>query len=233
MSYCFRFTVLMILACLLIACSSTHHALLDTIRLGFSSADDVTLTLEEVAASEFDLIYIQPDKGPRATMVLAELEHGQHKWLSADNVLLVLEHGRIVRSLGLSNDLTYVSNTGADPLRHKALLDANAKWQRVTDWQYRQQSGYELSSVFSQQQAEITVFEQRFSTRLLREQVTVVQTKATFENLFWFDESTGVLLQSQQQLAPHSPVFHITYISQAARLIKASSAEVRDSMDTL
>ncbi|MEE2001479.1 YjbF family lipoprotein [Alkalimonas sp. MEB108] len=233
MSYCFRFTVMMILACLLIACSSTQNALLDSIRLGFASVDDVTVTLEEVAASEFDLIYIQPDNGPRATMVLAELERGQHKWLSADNVLLVMEHGRIVRSLGLSNDLTYVSNTVADPLRHKALLDANAKWKRVTDWQYRQQSGYELSSVFSQQQAEITVFEQRFSTRLLREQVTVAQTKATFENLFWFDESTGVLLQSQQQLAPHSPVFHITYISQAARLIKASNAEIRDSMDTL
>ncbi|SEA28655.1 YjbF family lipoprotein [Alkalimonas amylolytica] len=233
MNYCRHFVVTAILACSLIACSSTQYALLDTIRLGFSATEDVTLTLEEVAGSEFDLIYIQPDNGPRATMVLAELEHGQHKWLSADNVMLVLEHGRIVRSLGLNNDLTYVSNTAADPLRQKASLDTNAEWRRLTDWQYRQQSGYQLASVFGLEQAEITVFERVFSTRLIREQVTVAQTKETFENLFWFDESTGVLLQSRQQLAPHSPVFHIIYISQAARLIKASTAAVRDSMDTL
>ncbi|MCC5824637.1 YjbF family lipoprotein [Alkalimonas sp.] len=233
MNYCSRFIAMIILACSLIACSSTQYALLDTVRLGFSSADDVTLTLDEVAASEFDLIYIQPDNAPRASMVLAKLEHGQHKWLSADHVMLVMEHGRIVRTLGLNNDLTYVSNTAADPLREKVVQDADAKWQRLTDWQYRQQSGYQLSSVFSQQQADITVFEQRFSTRLIREQVTVAQTNTTFENLFWFDESTGVLLQSRQQLAPHSPVFHITYISQAARLITANTASVKDSMGTL
>ena len=105
------------LALLLGACSSTQHAYLDTLKLALRSVDDATLSLTEVKQSDYDLIYIQVDDRARATMVLAYLEHGQHKWLSGDHALLVVEQGRIVRTLGFDNDLHYVSNRSLDPIR--------------------------------------------------------------------------------------------------------------------
>ncbi|MCH8539044.1 MAG: YjbF family lipoprotein, partial [Alkalimonas sp.] len=76
------------LALLLTACSSTQYAYLDSLKLALHKADDVTLSLLEVQQAEHDLIYIRVDDKPRATMVLAYLENGQHKWLSSDDVLL-------------------------------------------------------------------------------------------------------------------------------------------------
>lgn len=217
-----RLVVSIVLAGLLIGCGSTSRALFDTIKVGFSSAADVTLSLEQVTTSDFDLIYIRPNDSARATMVLAYLEHGQHKWLSADGVMLVMEQGRIVRTLGLPNNLTYVSNTTEDPLRLSAGGLTDVHWTRVTDWQLQQQSGYQMHSTFTEQYpVELSLFEHSFNTRLVKERVVAGPRARAIENLFWFDAASGILLQSRQQLAPHSPVFEVTYISQAARLITA------------
>ncbi len=221
-------------AFLLASCSSTQTALWDTIQLGFTTPDDVTLSLEKVQAAPADLIYIRVDDQPRATMVLAFYEHDQHKWLSSDGALLTMAQGRIVRSLGFRNDLTYLGNTAEDPIRQGPAAVESGEWLRVTDWQYRQQSGYVMRSTFHEEQgAELEVLGQRFQTRLVREAVQVEKTAATFENLFWFEQSTGVLLQSRQQMAPHSPVLHITWLSEAARLLAADMDDLALSMDLL
>jgi hypothetical protein len=229
-----RFFFLLTVALLLVACSSTQYAYYDSLKLALHKADDATLTMSEVQQAEYDLIYVRVDDKPRATMVLAYLEHGQHKWLSGDDVLLVMEQGRIVRTLGFRNDLTFVSNTAADPIRRENRELVQREWSRLTDWQFQHQSGYQLSSVVEEVAGEfVDVLEHTYDTRVLKEVVHFQDSDQHIENLFWFERSTGLLLQSRQQLAPHMPVFTVTYISQAARISQPDQqGSSTQSMDT-
>ena len=45
-------------------------------------------------------------KGPAGLVILESIENKQYTWVSADKIFVVVKNGRIVRTLGLSNNLT-------------------------------------------------------------------------------------------------------------------------------
>lgn len=59
--------------------------------------------------SDIDLISVKRGERPVAIMALAYLENDQHKWISRDKAMLTMEKGRIVRTLGLTENLLYLS----------------------------------------------------------------------------------------------------------------------------
>jgi hypothetical protein len=99
------------------ACSGTYHAYYQTLKIAFSEQRNAEMTLIEVQKSKVDVISVRRGKQSTAIMALAYLENGQHKWVSSDNVMLVMEKGRISRTLGLNKNLLYLSNTQLDPLK--------------------------------------------------------------------------------------------------------------------
>nr|MBA2814077.1 Group 4 capsule polysaccharide lipoprotein GfcB [Candidatus Pantoea persica] len=49
-------------------------------------------------------------------MVLGYNENGQQKWITQNNTMLVTQHGRLVKTLGLTDNLQQVRNLSQDPL---------------------------------------------------------------------------------------------------------------------
>src|SRR3990167_2880528 len=82
----------------LVGCSSTFRTYTQTLELAFNSGDGASLTKAELAARESDVLYAKVGSLPNAVLVLAYLEHGQYKWVSADEAMLVLEKGRLVKT---------------------------------------------------------------------------------------------------------------------------------------
>ena len=68
------------------------------------------ISLEHVQNSAIDLMEIKRGNRTKAIMALAYIEAGQHKWISGDQAMLILEQGRIVRTLGLATNLDYLSD---------------------------------------------------------------------------------------------------------------------------
>ena len=119
----------------LTACAGTYHSYLDNLKLAFAPTPDAELSLAEVRQAQYDLLYVKHGERAQAVMVLMHLEAGQHKWVSADNAMLIMEQGRLVRTLGLENDLLHLTNTINDPVRRVASIRPDNTWLRLADWQ--------------------------------------------------------------------------------------------------
>lgn len=201
-------------------CSSTTRTYIETLKLAFNPGDDTVLSKEQLASRSADSLYAKVGNLPRALLVLAFVEHGQQKWISADQAMLVVENGRLVKTTGFGNDLLFVSDTEKDPLKQDAFkIQIGQKWQNYTDWSAREETGYSTNYEITDIALDkIEILDQVFNTKLITEQVTFSNGK-TAVNLFWFDLRTNTLLKSQQQISPFWPQVELIHISDVGRIL--------------
>lgn len=218
----------------LTACSGTYHTYVNNIKLALKTQPDVELSVEQVRQAKSDLLYVRHGERAQAALALLRVEAGQHKWLSADGALLVMEQGRVVRTLGFANDLLHLTNTAGDPLRNVTNIGPQTSWLRLADWRAGEY-GYRLSSAFTVTPGQtLTFFGQQLETLLVTEQVQYLdranffRTENTWQNRFWFDAQSGTLIQSEQQLAPFWQPLQMTYISRIARLLPPAAATIAE-----
>ncbi|MEO3678863.1 YjbF family lipoprotein [Rheinheimera sp. FR7-31] len=211
------------------ACSGTYNSYLDSLKLAFNTPEDVNLTLQQVREARSDLMYVRHGERSLAAMALLRLEGGQHKWVSADNALLIIEHGRIVRTVGFSNDLLYLTNIQSDQIRDIRRINPATDWLRLADWQSGEY-GYAIRSRFSLPTDEtLEFFGRSFNTIRITENVSYTSPANFFrpddswQNMFWYEANSGTLIKSLQQLSPFTERLEMTYISRIARLMPAES----------
>lgn len=221
---CLRSFLVVALLFSLMACSGTYRTYYQSLRYALKETPDTALSLAEVQASQVDLMYVRYGSLPQAVMALAFIEQGQHKWVSADNKLLVLASGRVVRTSGLTKDLVYLASASADPLTAPLAMLADTAWQRSLDWS-NDEYGYALSSVFSAPVSEvIRVFEQPINVQRVTEYVTYqapssfLRTDRQWQNTYWFSQN-GQMIKSKQQLSPETPPLELIFVSRVARLV--------------
>jgi hypothetical protein len=204
----------------LAGCSSTFSTYTQTLELAFNPREGISLTKAELATRDNDVLYAKVGSLPNALLVLAFIEHGQYKWLSADDAMLVLEEGRLVKTAGFNNNLLYMSDTNSDPLKQKMVkIQVGQSWQSFTDWSEGSESGslthYEILDT---EISELELLGHKFQTKLVTEQV-VFSDGQTALNQFWFDLKTGLLLKSRQTIEPLWPEVELVHISSAGRLL--------------
>lgn len=210
-------------------CGGTYHAYYQTLQIAFSKQINAEKSLENVKKSEVDIISVKRGDRPAAIMALAYLENGQHKWVSSDNAMLVLEKGRIIRTLGLRDNQLYVSNTDSDPLKSLPNLITTINqtktqtWFRKTD-RTSDEYGYPLKSIFSQpHQDTLKELSLNIETILYVEFVNYsapsnyIRLDNHWENHFWYAKN-GDLIKSIEKISPLSESLEITYLSRIARL---------------
>lgn len=212
---------------LLTACAGTYRAYIDTLSYAFSPQVDAKLSLAQVHAATSDLLYIRNGERPQAVMALAYIENGQQKWVSADQALLVLAQGRIVKTAGLEHDLVYTSNLPSDPLNLTLAELNNARWHRLTDWQHGEY-GYAIESDFRVGNSEqLTVEQQSLLTIKVVERARMVtepnllRFDREWQNEYWFAADSGVLVKSRQRVAPFAEKVELFFISRFAREVAA------------
>lgn len=208
----------------LCSCGGTYHAYYDTLKIALEEPQDASMTLEEVSQSSIDLMSVTRGERPTAIMALAYLEKGQHKWVSGDDIMFVLEKGRVVKTVGLDNDLIHSMNTMDDPLKDPNHLLEDRHWQFALDWK-NDEYGYPVASTFDKSKSEeLTILTKsidslRFTETLRFEAPSeYIQTAREWHNYYWFDKTTGTLIKSKQTLSPLSEPIEMTYLSRIARL---------------
>jgi hypothetical protein len=210
------------------SCSGTYRAYYQTLKIAFSETNDADMTSAEVTESRIDVISVKRGDRPSSILALAYLEDGQHKWISSDNAMLIMEKGRIIRSLGLSDDLLYLSNLDIDPLKslsHSAITKHEPKqvtWTRISD-RSGDEYGYTTESTFSQaRQDTVQALSLNIDAILYIEYVTYkapanyLRLSKSWENLYWYNK-TGDLIKSVQKISPISETLEITYLSRIER----------------
>jgi hypothetical protein len=221
-----KITTLIVLFSILISgCSGTYHAYYQTLKIAFAEQNDAKLTLIEVQQSDVDVMLIKRGERPAAVMALAYLENNQHKWVSSDNAILVMDKGRIKRTIGFDKNLLHLSNTDFDPLKFlpKHASDKSQTWLRDIDLT-GDEYGYPIESKFSQASPDtIQALNLNIEVMLYVETLhykapaNYLRVNKNWENHYWYAKN-GDLIKSIQKLSTHSESLEITYLSRIARL---------------
>jgi len=208
----------LLLVCLLLqACTQTQKGLEQTVIMAIEGPKDVTVTPQEIDALPYASLYARINDGPRIFVVLGYNENGQQKWITRDQSMLVTAHGRLIKTLGLPDNLMNVSNLQQDPLAKGLSLTNGQHWTRIVQWtgQGKFQSAT-VSSTFERGDDEVlTIAGNRIPCRVWHEALRIDSLGREWQNTFWIDNSSGQVVQSRQMLAADTFPVEITILKPA------------------
>ena len=196
-----------VMLCLLLqACSSNIKGMATSFWRSVTGADGVHLTDDDIQNMPYASQYMTLNNGPQLFVVLAFSENGQQKWVTQDHATLITQHGRLVKTLNLRDNLISVTNISDDPLIKANQIIDGAGWTRTIGWTENGQTRYATArSVFTWDGTEsVQTGSESTPVRVLDE--AVVTEAASWHNRYWVD-SEGQIRQSKQYLgAGYFPV---------------------------
>lgn len=212
-----RYIPLLSLCLLLQACTQTQNGLLDTAKLAIAGPQDITLSSQQIADLPYASLYLRQNGGQRIFVVLGYDEQGLQKWITRDRAMLVTRHGRLVKTLGLADNLYEVNALQADPLAQGLQLSDGMRWTRTLGWteggQYRADTA---RSLFSRQpDAVLQIAGNAVPCRVWQEHVVMDGSGKSWNNTFWIDSQTGLVRQSSQTLGADYYTLEMTLLKPA------------------
>lgn len=206
---------------LLSGCSATGSSTFETLRYAILGSADVDVTAEQVNKIPYASAYLQVGDNPQAFVVLAFADPDSSlTWIGADNNIFVTKYGRIIKTVGLDNDLYRIDEVGCDPLRLVKLSVINKENQQVyLPWLYRGEwskdylSGYQVrANVNSPQSDTLIILGKSYQTWRFDELIEIPSINQHWFNKYWIDLHNGELLRTEQQLGPKMPVIKMTIL---------------------
>ncbi len=192
-----------LLVCLLLqACSDTTKGLGSSLWHSVAGDDGIQLTNDDIQNMRYASQYMRVNNGPQIFVVLAYDENDQQKWVTQDRAMIVTEHGRIVKTTGLGDNLQQVTNLANDPLVKANQIIDGVSWTRQMAWTEHQQVRMATAqSTFTWDGTDtLKIADSTTPVRVLDEEVTA--SGKTWHNRFWID-SEGQVRQSKQYIGPN------------------------------
>lgn len=204
---------------LLAGCAQHVSLLGETAKLAVLGQPDVHLSTQKIEQLPYASAYLKVGKAPQAFVVLAASEQGQQKWVTADKNMIVTDHGRIVKTIGFGEDITFVNNLKSDPLALGLLNPATPKhWQTRITWAQVFRAGHEVTSHFEYKGMEPeTILERQRSLARFDEKVTVPAFNQSYTNSYWLDPKNGMVIKSQQYMGPGLALVQFTILKPYAQ----------------
>nr|WP_201279493.1 YjbF family lipoprotein [Cedecea colo] len=186
---------------LLQACSATTKSLSSSLWHSIVGSDGVQLTDDDIQNMRYASQYMSINNGPQLFVVLAYDENGQQKWVTQDRATIVTQNGRVVKTVGLGDNLQQVTNLADDPLAKVNQIIDGAGWTRQMAWSEHQQARMATArSIFSWDGTDtLKVGSNVTPVRVLDEEVTAAGT--AWHNRYWVDDA-GKIRQSKQYIGP-------------------------------
>ncbi|MGL4752968.1 MAG: YjbF family lipoprotein [Aeromonadaceae bacterium] len=210
-----RYPLWILAANILAACSTPATDLYDTVKLSTLGTPDANLSADEIKQIPYATAYFKIEGLPRALVVLAFAENNELKWMSADRNLFVTRHGRLVKTLGLRDDLRNLTSSEPDPLHNETLRRAggHATWRWQAQWS-RYPAVHEMCSELTYVATQtVEVNGQPRQLVQVEERVTDVTLAKSYRNEYWLDPVQGDVIMSRQQLGVDLPVVEMTILN--------------------
>lgn len=197
-----RYLPLLLLCLLLQACTQTQKGLGETVKLALLGPDDVQVSNEQIESLPYASMYLRVNNGQQIFVVLGFDENGQQKWITRDQSMVVTQHGRVVKTLGLSDNLLEVNNLQQDPLTAPLSLTEGASWTRTLSWTEagKFRSATATSRFTRLKDQVLTLGGNNVACRVWQEEVELPAEGKSWTNTFWIDTTSGQVRQSQQTL---------------------------------
>jgi len=184
------------------ACTDASRGMLQTLHLATRHAAN-----EPTAASVAALPYYQMQVVSRAgsgVLILGNVDGRREIWYGRDGQALCLEHGRLVQTMGLAQNLDGARIDGDDPFAHGLQnLHAPISYRRIEDWS----PGYRYDAIVDATltpgaESDIDILGVSHHVRLVTEQLDAPAARYRAVNRYWVDPADGFVWMSEQQALP-------------------------------
>ena len=171
----------------------------------------IRVTREQAAAIPYASLGITVDGGNQGLLVLATDSGGDLLWTSAAHVVIVTRDGRIVRTVGLSRNLSNVTSrdqSGLPPL--SAAVRGPFSSTRLEDFPDLGLYGTRLScqARLGGRQS-IKILGQTIATLRVEETCNSQDPDWSFTDSFWVDKDSGFVWKSRQHVHPKGSLVEI------------------------
>ena len=169
---------------------------------------DLNITREIVKNIPYASALLKIGKGSQGLVILERVDNNNYAWVSKDNVYIVTRDGRIVRSLGLLNNLTKIRSI------NQSFEDLITKPNPVTEYYsyYSFEKPLLLNlkvnvSITNKGVQEIEILGERMKLILIEENITSELIGWKEKNKFWVDPNDYFVWKSIQNISPKLPRF--------------------------
>lgn len=184
-------------------CTDVSRSSFDAVKLAVHPHPKLAITAEEVAAKPY---YQLEATGPHGTavLILGNVDGMRQAWYGARGVVIFIEHGRVVQSAGLDQNLDDVQLPANDPFLHGLqTLRVPLDYRFAVDWSPGYRYGVPINARLIPMGTEpVNIL--GITRQLLRVDelldVTALHYRAT--NRYWVDPRDGFVWKSVQQIAP-------------------------------
>lgn len=164
-------------------------------------------TRDQVEQLPYATLAVGVGDGSRAMLVLSRAEGDDLHWVTADRVLLVTRHGRLVKTVGLAaGNLGNTTILDTDPLSRPELWNTPRQFRRSVDFGPTREFGVTLVADWRPDGPElISTFRGPRQALRVRERSHAPNAGWTLENTFWLDPTDAAIISSVQQIMPDTP----------------------------
>lgn len=178
-------------------------ASVDTFKSTLNSAEPLQLTAADVAAVPYAQIKVTTSSS-EGVMAKLRQQGDLQFWVASGKQVLMMRNGLVVRSVGLEPSLDGTRFDGESPfkrgLQHITDGERSTRW---IDFYQGQKTGLAVNSHFSRKGLEtVTILDQPYVLQRIDEQIEIPALGFSGTNRFWIRPDDGLILQSEQYLAP-------------------------------
>lgn len=209
---CTKFTVILFVIAVISGCSQKYTDINATLKEALYGGENVIFDKDEIETLPYASMKVRINDGPYILMVLAFADSTPNsdtialKWMSADGAMIIMEHGRIIKTLNLySENLVDVSIETAKENPNSA----SSHFTAIYDWQPDYTFNQVVSVTSEPQNTALTsslIWEKELT--LIHESLTFSNRDIDVDNYYWLDADKNVL-KSSQWLIPNK--LHIEY----------------------
>jgi hypothetical protein len=202
---------------LLSGCSSTgtsdytlyYQALRQSVAAGFGGSAHITK--DQAAAIPYASIGYRLNDGPEQLLVLATDNGREQLWTSGAHVVIVTRDGRIVRTVGLAQDISAVTPQKGQQIPELGQApEKNPTSERLEDFPTIPAYGMVVKCTALLKGPEtIVILGRGISTRKLDENCHSEALDWSFTDSYWIDPQSALVWRSIQHIAPQGEKIEI------------------------
>jgi hypothetical protein len=184
-------------------CTTLSSTSVETAKLVVNSYFPKAPTLEQVTANPYAQLEIQTAQG-QAVLVLGNVDGTREAWYGNPHVVVFLDHGRVVQTVGLDHGLDGLHASANDPfIRGLQTLTAPMDYVRTEDWS----PGYRYGVIVDARlvpagRTEITILGTPHTVLRVDEQLSAPAAGYHATNHYWVDPRNGYVWKSEQHVTP-------------------------------
>ena len=169
---------------------------------------DNQITRELVEQIPYASATLKIGKGSTGLVILESVENKRYTWVSADKIYVVVKDGRIVRSLGLFNNLT--SYKSPKQTFKQLIEENNPVLDYFTYYSYDQPLLLNLKAqvhISNRGLQSVSIFGVKRNLYLIEEDISNGYIGWKVKNKFWVDPKDFFVWKSVQHISPKLPEF--------------------------